>query len=723
MAGKGHSFVVVIVLTFALMAFMFLVPSSVHTQDSEIAPLSSALHVLPPVGAKGGPNTGEIRNFDKTLTEYLTVSVWQVIGDDDYVQVAEFTSEKTGRGSRYLKLQETQYRVNWRIRNGNKDNEYLIHFTVADLNIGYVTYVPKVRPARNSTTSLLSSERTVSSRGKLWRRTVPIKFRIDNHPAIRARVLNEQGFSALEVAWVLVNEFQLGSSDVAQILTDEGYDVIEIGEILRDVFGTGPQEVAQILSNTGSYSATEIAQVLIDVFGLGDDALEVAGILKDLGFTASQIQDALKETLGLDVAEIVNILETLGFTVEELFAAASRELAERFAPQLRFSKLGGSYPMSAQEYFEGSIEADGGRLENRDPDTFTTPGQEPPTYFKAFLVGNQIRILYWWYYGYQSGCPTPIGKQGIHDGDWERVMVILSEDSSEVAAVTFWQHGGWYTRLAKGADTTRMGGIGASYDPGVGFEGTHPIVYVGAHQHGSYHNDGGYVLEFQCGYFGDVRDDKYRLNTQNNLVSLADFEEAWMNEEATATLSFEGDGTTASFDLGSKYVIATSVQIKVNGVVSDQATWTFSNDGGADEVDQIVFSAAPENGAEILVDLEKGDFRWGCGPCEEDGISTHPIKASTSESMSTLDSCKGLDATIFGETRGCFESQCEFHDDQAWWTDFHPGRCSHCPTGYMDMGTYCWKTGWPWEWRFTDIHYYGLKYTLSQTDFGLTRSR
>ena len=38
---------------------------------------------------------------------------------------------------------------------------------------------------------------------------VPIRFRIDNHPVIRAVVLYEQGFTATYVAGVLVDEFSL----------------------------------------------------------------------------------------------------------------------------------------------------------------------------------------------------------------------------------------------------------------------------------------------------------------------------------------------------------------------------------------------------------------------------------------------------------------------------------------------------------------------------------
>lgn len=310
---------------------------------------------------------------------------------------------------------------------------------------------------------------------------------------------------------------------------------------------------------------------------------------------------------------------------------------------------------------------------------------------------------------------------------------MLSENLSYVVAVTYFQHSGWYTRLAQGADSARF--LGASYDPGLEFYGDHPIVYVGKGQHGSYHNQGGSGDDISggglsyCPYFDDWRNNEglsdLWLDTQNNLKSLADYEEPWMLEEASVINQQIGigDGATTAFDLDSKYVISGSIKIKLNGIEQSEADTWFSDGTGNSGLDQMVFNVAPSGGAEITADLEKGDFRWGCGPCEEGGISTHPIKAANSDAISTLDTCNGFDATIFGEVRGCFESQCEYHDNQTGWTDLHPGSCSHCPSGYTDMGAFCFKGGWPWEWDFTSIHWYGLEFTISQSDSGLSKKR
>ncbi|MHC4962160.1 MAG: NPP1 family protein, partial [Planctomycetota bacterium] len=557
-------------------------------------------------------------------------------------------------------------------------------------------------------------------------RMLPIKFCIENHPSIWARVLRTKGISAFDAANLLIDQFDLTAAQMTQLLVDEEYDIFRIGTVLRDLFGLEAEEMAQVLKDIGSYSASEIAEVLLSLFSFDDEPMDIARILKNVGFGAAQILDVLKAPpFNLTDQEVLAILESLGFSSEDLFGITARGLAEQFAPQLRFDALAWTFPMSAQEYFENNIESAIGPIENTDPSTLTAadPNLVPPTYFKAFKVDNQVRILYWWYYGWQPGCVTPIGIKGTHDGDWEHVMVILSEDASKVVAVAYWQHSGWYTRLAQGGDSDRF--LGASYRPGLSFYEDHPIVYVGLGQHGSYHNQGGDLL-FNCAYYGDFRIyDGLHLDCERNLKSLADIEEDWMFEETSTTdgLVAYGDGVTVAFDLDSKYVKGIPLAVRLDGQIIEPNDFTFSDNSGADGMDQIVFDDPPGVDVEITADWERGDFKWGCGPCREGGIGTHPVKSSTYSAVASRKSCKGFDAGFWGVVKGCFESQCEYHDNQTGWTDLHPGTCSHCPPGYTDMGFYCGKGFWPWEWSTRSIHYYGLEYTIPRTDKGLSVSQ
>jgi hypothetical protein len=205
-------------------------------------------------------------------------------------------------------------------------------------------------------------------------------------------------------------------------------------------------------------------------------------------------------------------------------------LAATFAPALRFDGAASSFPMSAQEYYDDIVVGAGNNpvsLEER-----TSLLTTAPTYYEMVACGDQIRIMYWWFYGLQHSCAVDVPGgapdngdwNGYHNGDWERVMVTLSEDKSQVAAVTYWQHGGRYSRLAARS----------------GFEilGTHPVVYAGQVDHGSFHDQGG---AGGCLYWDDYRnfwDTNLHLDTWNNLVSLDVDQEPWMTPDRAGGFSW-----------------------------------------------------------------------------------------------------------------------------------------------------------------------------------------
>jgi predicted transcriptional regulator len=248
-----------------------------------------------------GENTGDLSALDQTLTDFLTVTVCEVGSGGGCTIVAEFTSQKNqGGGLDYIKLQNYHYHVNWDASKDDADKEFEIHFAVASLEVGYITHTPSTG------------------------RTVPIKFRIDNHPRIRARVLHEMGYTATEVAEVLRDEFGLGAKETAHILADEGYGVVEIAEAVRDVFGLDAQATAQILKDLG-FSAVQVARALRDVFAL--DAQATAQILKDVGFSAVQVARALKNVFALDAQAAAQILKDLGFSVIEVARALKNVFA------------------------------------------------------------------------------------------------------------------------------------------------------------------------------------------------------------------------------------------------------------------------------------------------------------------------------------------------------------------------------------------------------------
>ncbi len=132
------------------------------------------------------------------------------------------------------------------------------------------------------------------------------------------------------------------------------------------------------------------------------------------------------------------------------------------------------------------------------------------------MCENQIRIFYWWYYGRQDSCD---GTSGAHDGDWEHVMVTLSENTKLITAVTFFQHKAWYTRLAV------RGGFELT-------EFTHPVVYVSRQAHGSYDYK---AYDQSCCYWADSRNGSGpHLSSWKNLIRLQPASvggEAWMDAD------------------------------------------------------------------------------------------------------------------------------------------------------------------------------------------------
>jgi hypothetical protein len=219
------------------------------------------------------------------------------------------------------------------------------------------------------------------------------------------------------------------------------------------------------------------------------------------------------------------------------------ELVQRFAPELRFDRAGKGYPMSPQPFRDAMKKEPFVLVENTDAATLQSG--TIPTYYQARVFGNQIRIQYWWFYGYQHPC---FGEEGKHNGDWERVMVTLKEDRSGPAAVTYWQHNGWYTRIAGPRDAPcTPGGTGRCDGRGFEMSGTHPVVYAGKLAHGSYHdrNAAGPAGAGGCAYYGDFRNPasaRDYLQTWRKLINLDGNDEPWIAEDRNANWAWGPGG-------------------------------------------------------------------------------------------------------------------------------------------------------------------------------------
>ena len=204
---------------------------------------------------------------------------------------------------------------------------------------------------------------------------------------------------------------------------------------------------------------------------------------------------------------------------------ALQALVTKFAPRLRFDGSAPNYPMSAQVFYDAAVaKPQTGRVDNTDIASLSTGAI--PTYTQATVCGAQVRIQYWFFYGHQPSCD---GVSGAHSGDWERIMVTLREDRSQIAAVTYWTHGYYYTRLLERGHVPLE-------------DSTHPVVFAGKNSHASFYNQGG-VGEVCWPAWGEWRNNSNgaHIDTWNNLVSLAANAEPWMSHDRKGDFRYWGD--------------------------------------------------------------------------------------------------------------------------------------------------------------------------------------
>lgn len=263
--------------------------SFVPASHAEAGDARSALHVLPPIGNA----TPYQRDFDRTLTPFVEVSPCEVTARG-CIPAHVFSADHAVGIGQDIRLANNFYHVNWPILRTVISKTIRIHFFVAGMKIG--TYETRVKLTR----------------------VLPIKFQIEDHPRIRARVLHHTNATADQVATAIRDEFELAAAETAAILRDETYGVLEIAGALAMAYSASAHEAAQLLSYVG-FDAAEVATALLDFFGLGVE--QTAQILADVGFDASDTALALTSVFGVNPQETARVLRDLGFAAVEVALA------------------------------------------------------------------------------------------------------------------------------------------------------------------------------------------------------------------------------------------------------------------------------------------------------------------------------------------------------------------------------------------------------------------
>jgi hypothetical protein len=360
-------------------------------------------------------------------------------------------------------------------------------------------------------------------------------------------VLHEQGYSAEQIARALIDELNLSAEATAQILADEGYSLGDIYVVLTDIFAIG-------------------------------DVFEIERILEILGF---EPEEYLEFTARASVERFAPVLKFdratwyLPMSAERWFdrmlcggdgppfaggsynygACASWDVSSYDSPDMPYERWvwGNPPPVGGRDGFlyvppAQTMVGVQDYEDPRGPDYWwgtlgPQGGPNVPTYFKVMRseATGALRIMYWWFYSHQSPCEWSANwdafsdSNGEHIGDWERIMITTSPDRSAIEAVTYFQHGGSYTRWS-----SLPGGLQTEFG-GHTVQAERAVVYVGKLSHGSYYDspDITFFPYFSdaCQYFRDQREPAGEHDwwfTDANLVSLRSGGESWMEAESAA---------------------------------------------------------------------------------------------------------------------------------------------------------------------------------------------
>jgi hypothetical protein len=167
---------------------------------AQLSDFGEPFHFLAPLGAEAGDPT----KFDSSLLDELVVSVCRV----------------EGTGCTLVKTLTSSSSLSERLRLGPTNGPatyYLANWDTSKVKLAPYTFRVTVTVDRLVLGSVDVGPAQYNSFGRTW----PIKFRIENNPKIRVRVLHEAGKSASQIANAIKNEFQLGADDVRALLAGD----------------------------------------------------------------------------------------------------------------------------------------------------------------------------------------------------------------------------------------------------------------------------------------------------------------------------------------------------------------------------------------------------------------------------------------------------------------------------------------------------------------------
>lgn len=167
---------------------------------TQLADFGEPFHFLAPLGVE----SGDPAKFDASLLDELIVWICRVEGSACTL-VKTLTSASLL--SERLRIGQTS----------GEDSFYVANWDVSKLELEPATFRVTVTVARLELGSVDVGPATYKSFGRTW----PIKFRVENNPIIRVRVLNEAGKGASQIANAIRLEFGICGDDLAWLLAND----------------------------------------------------------------------------------------------------------------------------------------------------------------------------------------------------------------------------------------------------------------------------------------------------------------------------------------------------------------------------------------------------------------------------------------------------------------------------------------------------------------------
>ncbi|MDB5119639.1 MAG: hypothetical protein JWN56_857 [Sphingobacteriales bacterium] len=206
--------------------------------------------------------------------------------------------------------------------------------------------------------------------------------------------------------------------------------------------------------------------------------------------TNTDLTQAEKSTVSSKKAKVSSMCGDCQESSTKITGSQAFNLAWTFSPILKFDRAAPDYPTSVENIWAStnpaSIVCNGTLvMVNRD----APRSKSFPTYYEVQRHpndANKVFIDFWWTYKTQSTCFSNLGG---HDYDWEHIVVQVNTQLNKIITVTYFQHGGWYTKDWRNVSP-----------------GPRPQVYVGKTAHGSYHYGNSVSFPgYECTYYGDYR--------------------------------------------------------------------------------------------------------------------------------------------------------------------------------------------------------------------------